>query len=215
MEQLLDEQVGAADHRAEARPGAGSRRRRAGLAALGAALEDQRVEGLLRLHLAAAAQRPANVDHVGEQEDDPDRDPQRRGRAPGERPSEPKKTRKKSRSRSRVGMWALSGCPARVCRGRGRRTARRGPSPASRAGTGRRRSLRSRRRRPFAPIRATIAIRVSASPCRLRRGGCRRPPPRASSRWPIHSTALVKSSAPARITAKLATRTRRPSGQAI
>ena len=57
LEQLFDEEVGAADHRPEADQELqhAERQRRVG-AALEAAVEEQRVERLLPLHLAAAAQ---------------------------------------------------------------------------------------------------------------------------------------------------------------
>ena len=184
---------------------------RAGVgAALGAALEDQRVERLLALHLAAAAQGAADVERrrrAGRRS--------RPGSAP--RPAAPQASsageREEGEEEEQV---ALQGrrvgveldALRRVARGRGRRRGRPGPSPGSRAGRGRRRSPRSRRLRSprSAPSRATIAISVSGIAVPTAASMLPTAPSPSSSRWPIHSTALVKSSAPARMTAKLTSR---------
>ena len=166
VEQLLDEEVGAADHRPEPDQRAGARRGRAPGSARRSArrskISGSSVSSLL--HLAAAAQGAGDVERVGEQEEDPDRDPQRRRRAPGEQPGQREEGEEEEQVALERRPWTreLQALLASA-RGRGRRRARPGPSPASRAGRGRRRSPRSRRRRRprSAPSRATIEISVS------------------------------------------------------
>ena len=58
----------------------------------------------------------------------------------------------------------------------------------------------------LAPSTATIGIRVSGIAVPTAASRLPTAPSPIASRWPAHSTALVKSWAPARITAKLASR---------
>ena len=186
------------------RPSGGS-----SLAALGAAVEEQRVERLLPLDLAAGAQGQPDVDEVGEQEDDADGDPQRRRRPPGERPGDGEEGEEEEQvalQGRRVGVQLhplLAALAVEVGE-----EADQAHRQRRRAGRGRRRSPRSRRLRSPRWRRAGRRSR-SASPasrCRPRRGSLPTAPSPRFSLWPSHSTAPVNSSAPARTTAKLTTR---------
>ena len=166
MEQLLDEEVGAADHRPE--PDQELERRSAPVGGSVARRLRSRISGSSvssLLHLAAAAQRARDVDAVGEHEDDA----RRRSAAPSGRPSPSASAdgeedeEEDQVALQRLGVRARARGPARAGPGRGARRARPAPSRSSRAGTARRRSRRSRRpRSPRAPpIIATIGISVS------------------------------------------------------
>ena len=218
LQQLFDEEVGAADHRPEADQELDHAERQGRVfAALGAALEDQRVERLLLLHLAAAAQGAADVEDVGEEEADPDR---RSGPAPADpRRAARRGRRRRGRRRGRAPASARARRAATPCaraRGRGRRRGRPGPSPGSPAGTARRRSPRSRRLR--SPLRrsssATIAISVSGVAVPTAARTLPTAPSPSPNPWPSHSTALVNSSAPESTIAKLSRRSIPPRARA-
>src|SRR6185295_18235161 len=85
VEQRLDEEMSTAHHRAEADQQLQYAEGESWVfTPLGAALEDQRVERLLVLHLSPGTQRASDIDRIGEENEDPDRDPQRVGRTPAQ-----------------------------------------------------------------------------------------------------------------------------------
>ena len=172
---------------------------------LGAALEEQRVERLLGLDRAAAAQGATDVERVGEDEGDPDRDPQRRRRPPGERQGareEGKEEEQVALQGRRVGaqLQPLRAAPAED-------VDEEADQPHRQRGEQERRADDRPDRDLVGPAggtsRATIAISVSGIAVPTAASTLPTAPSPSPSRWPIHSTALVKSSAPARMTAKL------------
>ncbi len=209
VDHLHHEQVGAADHRAKAHYELERDHVAGGLVA-GVASQDQGADRLRWLDLAAGVEGPPNVEAVGAHEADREHGIRIPWGAP--RPSTAARAKKHEEddqvALERRGMRGKPAAPVRGAadsRGgeanehhRDRREQERGADDradrdAFRAGL----RLRSRRR---------SGSGSPASRFRPRRAGCPPLPRPRASRWPAHSTALVNSRAPARMTAKLASR---------